>query len=80
MSLVFCTQHLSGSFPHFHSHERLVACGNVENLKFIADFHRQIVISTAFSTAPVENKRIVCNSKVSFPHFHRPYYYYCIYF
>jgi len=56
-----------------------MACGNVENFVERFYFHRQREISTAISTAPVENNPFALNSKVTFPHFHRPYYYYYIY-
>jgi hypothetical protein len=39
-------------------------------------FHRKEKISTAISTRAVENNSFALNSKVTFPHFHRPYYYY----
>ena len=35
-------------------------------------------ISTTISTRGVENNSFGSNSKVTFPHFHRPYYYYYI--
>jgi hypothetical protein len=51
-------------------------CGNVENSPKINFFHRRGEISTAISTRGVENNSFADNSKVTFPHFHRPYYYY----
>jgi hypothetical protein len=52
------------------------ACGNVENF-FAKTFSTdQTKLSTMISTRAVENKSFACNSKVGFPHFHRPYYYY----
>jgi hypothetical protein len=53
-------------------------CGNVENIEVKEVFHTSAIFSTAFSTGVVENKTFTCNSKVSFPHFHSPYYYYYI--
>jgi hypothetical protein len=66
------------SFPHFHRTSEKVACGNVENFFERRFFHRRERFSTAFSTGAVENKLFAINSKVTFPHFHRPYYYYYI--
>jgi hypothetical protein len=56
-----------------------VPCGNVENFENGKLFHRRALFSTAISTAPVENNPFAVNNKVTFPHFHRPYYYYYIY-
>jgi hypothetical protein len=39
-------------------------------------FHRRPKFSTTFSTGAVENISFGYNNKVTFPHFHRPYYYY----
>jgi hypothetical protein len=64
------------SFPHFHREARKGGCGNVENSHKRFYFHRLREISTAISTALVENNSFALNSKVTFPHFHRPYYYY----
>jgi hypothetical protein len=51
---------------------------NEENFAERFYFHRLREISTAISTAPVQNNPIALNSKVTFPHFHRHYYYYYI--
>jgi hypothetical protein len=50
----------------------------VENFEANDFSHRKPKISTAISTAPVENKLFDYNNKEGFPHFHRPYYYYWI--
>jgi hypothetical protein len=49
---------------------------NEENFEAGIYFHRPGKISTAISTGGVENNPFTLNSKVTFPHFHRPYYYY----
>jgi len=48
----------------------------VENSDLILFFHNEGKISTAISTAPVEINSFIYNIKATFPHFHRPYYYY----
>jgi len=53
-------------------------CGNVENFLEGKDSHRSSKISTEIFTALVENNSFDVNSKLTFPHFHRPYYYYYI--
>jgi hypothetical protein len=68
--------YLTSSFPHFHRPTYFMACGNVENFCAEYFFNRWPEISTAISTGAVENKPFHYNSKVTFPHFHRPYYYY----
>jgi hypothetical protein len=68
--------HLTQSFPHFHRLCNIWACGNVENFSNERLFHKPAKFSTAFSTGPVENKPFGYNNKPTFPHFHRPYYYY----
>jgi hypothetical protein len=55
-----------------------VPCGNVENFLKGKVSHRSAKISTEIFTALVENNSFGVNSKVTFPHFHRPYYYYYI--
>jgi uncharacterized protein (DUF608 family) len=50
----------------------------VENFENAIIFHRREEISTAISTGAVENNPFAVNIKVTFPHFHRPYYYYYI--
>ena len=50
----------------------------MENFFVSLVFHKLREISTAISTGVVENKIFGYNSKVTFPHFHRPYYYYYI--
>jgi hypothetical protein len=67
------------SFPHFHRGPQKGGCGNVENFVPGEVFHRSGKFSTAISTGAVENNSFAHNSKVGFPHFHRPYYYYYIY-
>jgi hypothetical protein len=69
---------LTPSFPHFHRVVEKGACGNVENFVKEEDFHRRQKISTTISTGVVENNSFGVNNKVTFPHFHRPYYYYYI--
>jgi hypothetical protein len=66
------------SFPHFHRQPRKGAVEKEENFESGVYFHRGAEISTAISTAPVQNNPFALNSKVTFPHFHRPYYYYYI--
>jgi hypothetical protein len=70
---------LTPSFPHFHRVVEKGACGNVENFVKERVFHRHEKFSTAFSTGAVENNSFSDNNKPTFPHFHRPYYYYYIY-
>jgi len=50
----------------------------VENSASVINFHNLKEISTAISTGVVENNPFDVNIKVTFPHFHRPYYYYYI--
>ncbi len=50
----------------------------MENFFESVYFHRSGLFSTVISTTPVENNPFALNSKVTFPHFHRPYYYYYI--
>lgn len=54
------------------------SCGNVENSFAVGIFHSQPEISTTIFTGVVKNISFSINSKVTFPHFHSPYYYYYI--
>jgi hypothetical protein len=54
------------------------ACGNVENSWFEIIIHNRAVISTAISTGAVDYKSFSHIIKGTFPHFHRPYYYYYV--
>ena len=65
-------------FSTFPQGEENRPCGNVENSESAIIFHRQKEISTTISTGAVENISFAVNIKVTFPHFHRPYYYYYI--
>lgn len=53
-------------------------CGNVENSISIEIFHNLLEISTTIYTGAVDNNSFITNVKVTFPHFHSPYYYYYI--
>jgi hypothetical protein len=55
-----------------------MACGNVENSASVYIFHNFEEISTTISTGAVDCILFTVNIKVTFPHFHRPYYYYYI--
>lgn len=55
-----------------------MACGNVEIFISVGVFHNLRKISTAISTGAVDSISFSINIKVTFPHFHSPYYYYYI--
>ncbi len=70
--------YLTSSFPHFHRRRKNSPCGNVENFVSVGFFHNLLEISTTISTGAVDSISFSINIKVTFPHFHRPYYYYYI--
>jgi hypothetical protein len=55
-----------------------MACGNVENSISTGIIHSVREISTTISTGAVDSISFIINIKVTFPHFHSPYYYYYI--